>query len=92
MRAHQYREMIGHKTIGIICKVLLNRTSTLQRDAKLRFGKGKSIICAVLGASLVAVVEARDQQCRAESQNIQSLQALVKELKVQLGQEWALVS
>lgn len=60
----------------------------------LNFGieKEKSIICAILGASLVTVVEARKQQCRAECQTVQSLQALVEKLKMQLSQEQALVS
>ena len=36
--------------------------STLRKDARLWHGKGKSIICAVLGASLVVAVETRDRQ------------------------------
>ena len=36
-----------------------DRISTFRKDARLRPGKGKSIICAVFGASLVAAVEMR---------------------------------
>ncbi|KAM6103464.1 uncharacterized protein LJ206_014311 [Theristicus caerulescens] len=61
-----------------------NRISALQKDAKLRAGKGKSIICAGLGASLVVAVKARDRQRSAESQTIQCLQALVQTLQGQI--------
>ncbi|GAB0206780.1 hypothetical protein GRJ2_003143600 [Grus japonensis] len=58
--------------------------SALHKDAKLRAGKGKVIISAVLGASLVAAVESREQQCTVESQMIQSLQDLVQSLQGQV--------
>ena len=47
-------------------------------------GKGKSIICAVLGAALTAAVEIHNEQHMAETQIIQSLQELVTYLQDQV--------
>ena len=56
----------------------------LQKEAKVRRGKGKAIICAVLGASLAAVVEDRRRRlCRADTV-IDSLQMVIKTLQEQL--------
>lgn len=60
---------------------VIDRISALQKDAKLRPRKGKSIVWAVLGASLAAAVEAREQQQTADSQFIQTLQDLVRALQ-----------
>ncbi|XP_072183427.1 uncharacterized protein [Excalfactoria chinensis] len=55
-----------------------DRICVLQHGARTRAGKGKSFICAVLGAALKAAVEFRDQQFEAENRTIQSLQETVK--------------
>ncbi|XP_009579700.1 PREDICTED: uncharacterized protein LOC104079376, partial [Fulmarus glacialis] len=73
---------------------VVDRTSALQKDARVRSGRGNAIVCAVLGASLAAAVEAREC-CRVEEsliveslQNlVQSLQGQVVELKEQLEGE-----
>ncbi|XP_069631239.1 LOW QUALITY PROTEIN: uncharacterized protein [Haliaeetus albicilla] len=62
---------------------VIDQMVTLQEDARVRSGKGKAIVCAVLGASLAAAVEDRDCHLTAESQIIESLQNLVQFL---LGQ------
>lgn len=51
-----------------------DRISALPKDAKLRPGKGKSVVCAVLGAILAAALEAGKEQQTAESQFIQTLE------------------
>ena len=58
-----------------------DRISVLQKNARTRAGKGKSFISAVLGSALVAAIEFRDQQHKAETQTIESLQELVKTLQ-----------
>ncbi|GAB0206914.1 hypothetical protein GRJ2_003157000 [Grus japonensis] len=58
----------------------------LHKDARLRAGKGKAIICAVLGASLAAAVEARDRCRTAESLTIESLQSLTRSLQGQVAE------
>ncbi|XP_074996699.1 LOW QUALITY PROTEIN: uncharacterized protein LOC142078063 [Calonectris borealis] len=73
---------------------VVDQTSALQKDVRVRSGRGKAIVCAVLGASLAAAVEARER-CRVEEslivesfQNlIRSLQGQVAELKEQLEGE-----
>ncbi|XP_052546075.1 uncharacterized protein LOC128084228 [Tympanuchus pallidicinctus] len=60
-----------------------DRISILQKNARTRAGKGKSFICAVLGSALVAATEFREQQLKAETQTIESLQELVKTLQKQ---------
>ena len=55
-----------------------DRISVLQKNARTRAGKGKSFICAVLGAALKAAVEFRDEKHSAETQTIQALQESVK--------------
>ena len=62
---------------------VVDRMVALQKDARVQSGKGKAIVCAVLGASLAAAVEDRDCHLTAESQIIESLQNLVQSL---LGQ------
>ncbi|XP_048793816.1 uncharacterized protein LOC125689990 [Lagopus muta] len=55
-----------------------DRISVLQNEARTRAGKGKSFICAVLGAALKAAVEFRNEKHSAELQTIQALQESVK--------------
>ena len=55
-----------------------DRISVLQNNARTRAGKGKSFICAVLGATLKAAVEFRDGKHSAELQTIEALQESVK--------------
>ncbi|XP_065586477.1 uncharacterized protein LOC136054465 [Cyrtonyx montezumae] len=55
-----------------------DRISVLQKNARTRAGKGKAFICAVLGSALVAAIEFRDQQLKAESEALQALQESVK--------------
>lgn len=42
------------------------------------------MVCAVLGAALIAAAEEKERQCETESQSIASLQGLVKMLQPQL--------
>ena len=62
---------------------VVDRMVALRKDARVRSGKGKAIVCAILGASLAAAVEDRDCYLTAESYIIESLQNLVQSL---LGQ------
>ncbi|XP_072216495.1 uncharacterized protein [Excalfactoria chinensis] len=55
-----------------------DRICVLQHGARTRAGKGKSFICAVLGAALKAAVEFRDEKHSAETQTVQALQESVK--------------
>ncbi|XP_075000612.1 uncharacterized protein LOC142079764 [Calonectris borealis] len=63
---------------------VVDRTSALQKDARVRSGRGKAIVCAVLGASLAAAVEERERCRVAESQIVESLQNLVRSLQGQV--------
>ncbi|GAB0179419.1 hypothetical protein GRJ2_000407200 [Grus japonensis] len=65
--------------------------TVVQRKAKVIKGKGKAIICAVLGVCLAAVVEERKQRsCQAEAV-VASLQAAITALQEQLQEnKWAL--
>ncbi|GAB0205260.1 hypothetical protein GRJ2_002991600 [Grus japonensis] len=63
---------------------VIDRMTVVQKEAKVKKGKGKAIICAVLGACLAAVVEDRKQRsCQAEAV-VASLQAAVTVLQEQL--------
>ena len=55
-----------------------DRIRVLQNEARTRAGKGKSFICAVLGAALKAAVEFREEKNSTETQTIQALQESVK--------------
>ncbi|GAB0180729.1 hypothetical protein GRJ2_000538200 [Grus japonensis] len=58
--------------------------TVVQKEAKVKKGKGKAIICAVLGACLAAVVEERKRRsCQAEAV-VASLQAAITALQEQL--------
>ncbi|GAB0204356.1 hypothetical protein GRJ2_002901200 [Grus japonensis] len=65
---------------------VVDRMGALHKDARLRAGKGKAIICAVLGASLAATVKARDRCHTAESLTIKSLQSLTQSLQGQVAE------
>ena len=47
-----YQGWVGHDKTDITCRVF-----RIQNEARTRAGKGKSFICAVLGAALKAAVE-----------------------------------
>ncbi|XP_010572417.1 PREDICTED: uncharacterized protein LOC104835879 [Haliaeetus leucocephalus] len=73
---------------------VVERIRILQKEGNVRRGKGKAIICAVLGASLAAAVEERKQKfCQADSETdslqmvIQTLQEQLKESKQLLEEE-----
>ncbi|XP_069664901.1 uncharacterized protein [Haliaeetus albicilla] len=54
---------------------------SIHNEARSRSGKGKAIICAVLGASLVAAIEDRYKRHSQEKQIIESLENLVQLLQ-----------
>lgn len=70
---------------------VIDRMTVVQKEAKVKKGKGKAIICAVLGACLAAVVEERKRRsCQAEAV-VASLQAAITALQEQLQEnKWAL--
>jgi len=63
---------------------VVDRMKVLQKEDKVRRGKGKMIICAVLGASLAAAVEDRDQKSGQAETAVDSLQAAIETLREQL--------
>lgn len=63
---------------------VVDRIRILKKEAKVKKGKGKAIICAVLGASLAAVVEERKQKSCQTDNVIDSLQMVIKNLQEQL--------
>ncbi|XP_074669757.1 uncharacterized protein LOC141918805 [Strix aluco] len=88
LEAHQSRPSLQGqdwaKTHWFQPQSVVDRIRVLQKEAKVRRGKGKAIICAVLGASLAAVVEDRRRRlCRADTV-IDSLQMVIKTLQEQL--------
>ena len=52
-----YQGWVGHDKTDITCRVF-----RIQNEARTRAGKGKSFICAVLGAALKTAVEFRDEK------------------------------
>ena len=46
-----YQGWVGHDKTGTTCRVF-----RIQNEVRTRIGKGKSFICAVLGAALKAAV------------------------------------
>ncbi|XP_074880385.1 uncharacterized protein LOC142029430 [Buteo buteo] len=65
---------------------VVDRVVALQQVSGVRSGKGKAVVCAVLGASLAAAVEARDRRLAAESQLTESLQNLARSLQGQVAE------
>ncbi|XP_052631320.1 uncharacterized protein LOC128136180 [Harpia harpyja] len=71
-------------------KAIVGRIEKLAKEGRFRLGKGKAVVCAVLGAALVAAQEDRQETMRAEQadkEKIQSLQDLFKVLQEQLTAE-----
>lgn len=75
----------GLEKIGI----MRNRLWTELLPCRPRHGAKKIWFCAVLGAALLAAVEEKGQQDKAESQITVLLQDLVRTLQVQLEEERA---
>uniref|UniRef100_A0A8C0IIM2 Uncharacterized protein n=1 Tax=Bubo bubo TaxID=30461 RepID=A0A8C0IIM2_BUBBB len=65
-------------------QAVTDRIVALQKDAKVRSGKGKGFLCAVLGASLAAAVEEKENHHTSELQMIVSLQNLIQSLQRQV--------
>ncbi|XP_076217557.1 uncharacterized protein LOC143172198 [Aptenodytes patagonicus] len=68
-------------------QVVADRISTLAKERRLKQGKGKALVCVVLGAALVAAQWDKDVVQQAEGEGIKSLQDLVKALQEQLENE-----
>ena len=58
--------------------------NVFQKEARVKRGKEKAIICAVLGASLAAAVEERKQRSGQAEAVVDSLQAAIEILREQL--------
>ncbi|XP_049671620.1 uncharacterized protein LOC126045078 [Accipiter gentilis] len=69
---------------------VVDQIRILQKEAKVKKGKGKAIICAVLGASLAAAMEERKQKS-GQGDMIRSLQEQLQESKQFLEEERNLV-
>jgi len=63
---------------------MVDRMKVLQKEARVKRGKGKAIICAVLGASLAAAVEERNQRSGQAEAVVDSLQVAIEMLQEQL--------
>ncbi|XP_074769749.1 uncharacterized protein LOC141963913 [Athene noctua] len=63
---------------------VVDRIRVLQKEAKVRKGKGKAIICAVLGASLAAAMEEKKEKYSQTDTLIDSLQTVIQTLQNQL--------
>ncbi|XP_074666883.1 LOW QUALITY PROTEIN: uncharacterized protein LOC141917524 [Strix aluco] len=63
---------------------VVDRIRVSQKEAKVKRGKGKAIICAVLGASLAAAVEEKKQKLYQTDIVIDSLQIVIQTLQNQL--------
>jgi len=63
---------------------VVDRMKVLQKEASVTRGEGKAIIGAVLGASLAAVLEERNQRSGQAEATVDSLQAATEMLREQL--------
>ena len=72
------------KTQWIQLQSVVDSIRVLQKVTKVGLGKGKTIICAVLGASLAVAVEARKWRLCQSDTVIDSLQMVIKTLQEQL--------
>jgi len=63
---------------------VVDRMKVLQKEDRVKRGKEKVIICVVLGASLTAVVEERNQRSGQVEAAVDSLQAVTETLQEQL--------
>ena len=68
-------------------QAVADRISALANERKLKQGKGKAVVCAVLGAALVAAQRNKHMAQHVEGETIKSLQDLVGALQEQLGNE-----
>ena len=68
-------------------QAVADRISTLANERKLKQGKGKAVVCVVLGAALVAAQRNKHMAQHVEGETIKSLQDLVGALQEQLGNE-----
>ncbi|XP_029888320.1 uncharacterized protein LOC115348947 [Aquila chrysaetos chrysaetos] len=68
-------------------EVVASCITNLVKEQGLWSGKGKAIVCAVLGAALTAAQKDRDLTGQAEGETIRSLQDQVKVLRDQLAEE-----
>jgi len=59
---------------------VVDRMKVLQKEARVKRGKGIAIICAVLGASLAAAVEERNQRSGQAEAVVDSLQSVIEML------------
>jgi len=70
---------------------VIDRMKVLQKEATVKRGKGKVIICAVLGVSLAAAVEERNQRSGQAEAVVDSLQVTIETLQEQLREsKWLL--
>lgn len=71
-------------------KAIVGGIEKLAKEGRFCPGKGKAVVCAVLGATLIAAQEDSQERVRAkqaDKEKIQSLQDLVKVLQEQLTAE-----
>ncbi|KFP52237.1 hypothetical protein N323_04841, partial [Cathartes aura] len=68
-------------------QAVADRITILAKERKVKRGKGKALVCAVLGAALVAAQQNEHINQQTENEMIKSLQDLVKALQEQLGNE-----
>uniref|UniRef100_A0A8C5TJH5 Uncharacterized protein n=1 Tax=Malurus cyaneus samueli TaxID=2593467 RepID=A0A8C5TJH5_9PASS len=64
---------------------IIDRVSVLRTKAKSKPGRGKSTVCAVLGAALAAAIQERAARHCQDTAAIESLQALVQSLRVRIA-------
>jgi len=70
---------------------VVDRMKVLQKEARVKREKGKAIICAVLGASLAAAVQERNQRSGQAEAVVDPLQAAIETLWEQLWEgKWLL--
>lgn len=82
------RDKTGQKPHWFQPQCVVDRIRVLQKEAKIKRGKRKAIICAVLGATLAAEVEERAHVVIDSLQMvINSLQEQLKECKQLLEEE-----
>ncbi|KAM9591483.1 uncharacterized protein ACIBXB_006280 [Morphnus guianensis] len=68
-------------------QAVVDRIFVLAKERRLKQGKGKALVCAVLGATLVAAQRDKCVAQQAEGETIKSLQDLMKVLHEQLENE-----
>ncbi|XP_027528790.1 uncharacterized protein LOC113962193, partial [Neopelma chrysocephalum] len=68
-------------------QAIVDRISTLR--AGVRKGKGKPIVCSILGAVVITAINNKEQQQKAHIERVNSLQDSVKSLQMQLEEQKA---